>query len=70
MWMLEIFREHCPEFEIPFANGLCAAETFDSVLGSSDWRTGKVTTAQFIEAARHESAEYKKSVEQYLIYRL
>ena len=69
MWMLETFREHCPGFEIPFANGRCEDILFDCVLGSADWRTGKLTTAQFIERGRRESAEYKKSVQEFLIYR-
>ena len=69
MWMLETFRECCPEFEIPFANGRCEDVLFDCVLGSADWRTGKLTTAQFIERGRRESAEYKKSVREFLIYR-
>ena len=56
-------------FEIPFANGRCEDILFDCVLGSADWRTGKLTTAQFIERGRRESAEYKKSVQEFLIYR-
>ena len=69
MWMLETFRECCPEFEIPFANGRCEDVLFDCVLGSADWRTGKLSTAQFIERGRRESAEYEKSVREFLIYR-
>ena len=69
MWMLEIFRECCPEFQIPFANRQCSESVFDSVLGSADWRTGKQSTAQFIERGRRESAEYKKSIQEFLLYR-
>ena len=68
MWMLEIFRECCPEFEIPFANGLCIAKSFDCVLGSADWRLGKLSTPEFIERGRREAAEFQRSVSEYLIY--
>ena len=70
MWMFEIFREYCPEFEIPFASKRCSNNMFDSCLGTSDWRTGKLSTAQFIERGRRESAEYKKSIQEFLLYRL
>ena len=69
MWMLEIFRECCPEFQIPFDNGRCEAFLFDCVLGSSDWRTGKLSTAQFIERGRRESAAYRESIKEFLLYR-
>ena len=69
MWMFEIFRECCPEFEIPFANGKCSAYMFDSVMGNSDWRTGKLSTAQFIERGRRESAAYRESIKEFLLYR-
>ncbi len=67
--MLEIFRECCPEFQIPFDNGRCEAFLFDCVLGSSDWRTGKLSTAQFIERGRRESAAYRESIKEFLLYR-
>ena len=69
MWMLETFRECCPEFEIPFSNGRCLAKTFDAVLGSADWRLGKLSTAEFIERGRREAAEFKKSVTEFFIYK-
>ena len=68
MWMLETFRECCPEFEIPYANGRCLAKTFDAVLGSADWRLGRLSTAEFIARGRREAAEFKKSTAEYLIY--
>ena len=68
MWMLEAFRSNCPEFAIPFPNGRCDVRIFDPVIGSSDWRTGKLSTAEFIERGRRESAEYKKSVKEFMIY--
>ncbi|MDD3931453.1 MAG: DUF1343 domain-containing protein [Eubacteriales bacterium] len=68
LWMLEIFRELCPEFAIPFANGRCASITFDSVLGSADWRTGRQSTAQFIARGRKESSDFQKSVQEFLLY--
>ena len=68
MWMLDAFRECCPEFVIPFPNGRCDVRIFDPVIGSSDWRTGKLSTAEFIERGRKESAEYKKSVKEFMIY--
>ena len=68
MWMLETFRECCPEFEIPFANGRCLAQTFDAVLGSADWRLGRLSTPEFIERGRREAADYQRSVAEYLIY--
>lgn len=68
MWMLEIFRENCPEFAIPFANGICANVMFDSVLGSADWRTGRQSTAQFIARGQKESNEFKNSIREFLLY--
>ena len=69
MWMLETFRECCPEFEIPFSNGRCLAKTFDCVIGSADWRLGKLSTAEFIERGRREAAEFKKSNAEFFIYK-
>ena len=68
MWMLEAFRSNCPEFEVPFGNGRCAADRFDAQLGSEDWRLGKVSTAEFIERGRKESVEFKKSVSEFMLY--
>ncbi len=69
MWLLEVVRSDYPEFAIPFDNGACAAITFDSCLGSADWRTGRESTAALLERGRRESAEFWKSVEEFLIYR-
>ena len=68
MWMLEIFRDCCKEFVIPFPNGRCDVRIFDPVLGSSDWRLGKQSTAEFIARGAKESAEFKKSVKEFMIY--
>lgn len=68
IWMLEIFREMCPDFAIPFANGRCASATFDGVLGSADWRTGRQSTTQFIARGRKKSSEFEKSVQEFLLY--
>ena len=68
MWMLEVFRNSCKEFAIPFPNGRCDVRIFDPVLGSSDWRTGKQSTAEFIDRGARESAEFKKSVKEFMIY--
>ena len=68
MWMLEVFRSCCKEFAIPFPNGRCDVRIFDPVLGSSDWRLGKQSTASFIARGAKESAEFKKSVKEFWIY--
>ena len=68
MWMLEVFRSSCKEFAIPFPNGRCDVRIFDPVLGSSDWRTGKQSTAEFIARGARESAEFKTSVKEFMIY--
>ena len=69
MWMLEIFRSCYDDFAIPFNNGRCEAFLFDCTLGSADWRTGKMSTAEFIERGRRESAEFQKSITEFMLYK-
>ncbi len=68
MWMLEVFREVCPDFSVPHPNGVNSARLFDAILGSSDWRLGKVSTADFIARGAKESGEYEKSIKEFMIY--
>ena len=68
MWMLEIFRDICPEFSVPHPNGKNSERLFDAILGSSDWRLGKVSTADFIARGAKESDEYQKSISEFMIY--
>ena len=68
MHMLDVFREFGPDFSVPHPNGVNSARLFDAILGSSDWRLGKVSTADFIARGAKESAEYAKSIKEFFIY--
>ncbi len=67
VWMMEVIREDCAAFKIPFADEWTPF-MFDSVLGSDSWRTGRESAPQLLARAKKESSVFRQEVKEFLLY--